>query len=152
MPDVAQATAPAAPSATASPSPAPRTREQQLIDLINGERAKAGCRGLRIDHRIHAAAQLHSEDMAAHDYYDHADRQGRHAGDRITAAGYAWRLWGENLDRDRTAPTAVLRDWLDGAIHQENILDCRFTVVGVGVAPASGSLLWTLDLAEPSGR
>ncbi|MFB7663638.1 sigma-70 family RNA polymerase sigma factor [Kitasatospora sp. NPDC056138] len=135
------------PSATPSASPSPRSLERQLVDLINAERAKNGCRPLRVDPRLHTAAQQHSQDMAANHYFDHTDRQGGQPDSRITAAGYRWSRWGENIDQNRKAPGDVLNDWLDGAIHQQNILDCRFTDAGVGTAPSTGGLLWTLDLA-----
>lgn len=145
---------PASSAASADPTPTPsvtrppRSLEQQLVDLINAERAKIGCRSLHIDPRLHTAAQQHSQDMAAHRYFDHLDQEGSRGDSRITAAGYQWSRWGENLDRKSRTPGSVLNDWLDGAIHQENMLDCRFTDAGVGTAPATDGLLWTLDLAS----
>jgi len=138
------------PSSTPTATAPARSLEQQLIDLINAERAKKGCRELHVDPDLHTAAQQHSREMATQHYFDHVDQQGHHADSRITAAGYKWSRWGENLDRNTKAPTDVLNDWLDGAIHQQNILDCQFTDAGVGVAPATGGPLWTLDLAAPS--
>ncbi|MFI9275424.1 sigma-70 family RNA polymerase sigma factor [Kitasatospora sp. NPDC052896] len=138
-----------APATRATGSAAPTGLEEQLVELINAQRAKAGCRPLRIDPRLHAAAQQHSADMAANGYFDHTDQQGGQPDSRISAAGYQWSAWGENLDRDTRSPGTVLSDWMDGAIHQRNLLDCRFTDAGVGTAAESAGLLWTLDLAAP---
>ncbi|MGW7002230.1 sigma-70 family RNA polymerase sigma factor [Streptomyces sp. NPDC054933] len=138
------------PSSTPPATPTPPSLEQQLIELINAERAKSGCRPLHVDPKLHTAAQQHSEDMAAHRYFDHVDLEGGHADSRITAAHYQWSTWGENLDRNTKTPGDVLNDWLDGAIHQQNILNCQFTDAGVGTAPGTVGLLWTLDLAAPS--
>ncbi len=159
-PPVETPTSPASPAASPPPSSAPTTTptatpappdlERQLVDLINAKRARNGCRPLHVDPKLHTAAQQHSQDMAAHHYFDHVDRQGGHADSRITAAGYQWSAWGENLDRNRTAPADVLNDWMDGAIHEQNMLDCRFTDAGVGTAPTTSGPLWTLDLAAPS--
>ncbi|MET9617889.1 sigma-70 family RNA polymerase sigma factor [Kitasatospora indigofera] len=134
----------ATPSPT--PSPTPRTAEQQMADRINATRAKRGCPALKIDPRLHSAAQRHSEDMAARNYYDHVDPDGGRADSRITASGYRWSLWGENIDRGRKSPDAVVDDWMDGAIHQDNMLDCRYTAMGLGTAPSPAGTLWTLDL------
>ncbi|MFC9326001.1 sigma-70 family RNA polymerase sigma factor [Kitasatospora sp. NPDC057015] len=137
--------APAAPT-SAAPSPTPRSVEQQVADRINATRAKRGCAALRIDPRLHSAAQKHSEDMAARNFYDHVDPDGGRADSRITAAGYRWSLWGENIDRGRKSPDAVVDDWMDGAIHQDNMLDCRYTAMGLGAAPGPAGTLWTLDV------
>ena len=146
-PATASADAPVAarPHRTAVPS----TLERQLVELINAQRARSGCTALRIDPRLHKAAQGHSDDMVARNYFDHADQQGGHADSRMTAAGYRWSMWGENLDRDTGSPATVLRDWMDGAIHQQNILNCQYTDAGVGTAANSAGLVWTLDLGRP---
>ncbi|GAA2281677.1 hypothetical protein GCM10010430_79580 [Kitasatospora cystarginea] len=139
----------ASPEAATTPSAPRKTLEQQLVDLINLQRTKNGCRPLRVNRRLHAAAQGHSDDMAAAGYFDHVDPRGEHADDRMTAAGYQWSAWAENLDRDTSSPNTVLKDWSDGAIHQQNMLDCQYTDAGVGTAPNTDGLLWTLDLGSP---
>ncbi|MEW1911568.1 sigma-70 family RNA polymerase sigma factor [Kitasatospora sp. NPDC085895] len=139
------------PSPSASPSPTPRSPERQLVDLINAERAKRGCRALRVDAKLHTAAQRHSEDMSARRYFDHDDPAGRGPESRIDAAGYRWRAWGENIDQRRKSPADVFDDWMDDDYHQQNMLDCRYLDAGVGTAPdPAGGLLWTLDVGTPA--
>ncbi|WP_280664626.1 MULTISPECIES: sigma-70 family RNA polymerase sigma factor [unclassified Kitasatospora] len=140
--------APAAATASPSRSAAPRSLEQQLIDLINLQRGKAGCGPLRVDPRLHAAAQGHSDEMAADGYFDHVDPRGGQAADRMTAAGYPWTMWGENLDKGTSSPAGVVKDWTDDAVHQENMLNCQYADAGVGTASSSGGMLWTLDLGR----
>ncbi|MFI2607488.1 sigma-70 family RNA polymerase sigma factor [Kitasatospora sp. NPDC018619] len=140
-------TATATRTATATPQPNP---ERQLVDLVNAERARAGCAPLRIDPRLHGSAQKHAESMAARGFFDHVNPEGVRAEDRITAAGYRWSQWGENLDRGPTTPAAVLARWMDGGIHQSNLLDCGFKDVGVGFATGpAGAPYWTQDLGAP---
>ncbi|WP_030230830.1 sigma-70 family RNA polymerase sigma factor [Streptomyces sp. NRRL S-350] len=132
---------------TAAPVPSP---ERQLVDLVNAERAKAGCGPLRIDPRLHTAAQKHTDDMAGRGFFDHVNPDGVRTDARITAAGYRWSQWGENIDRGPTTPAAVLARWMDGGIHQSNLLDCGFKDVGVGVATSpAGTWYWTQDLGAP---
>ncbi|MFG2910500.1 sigma-70 family RNA polymerase sigma factor [Kitasatospora sp. NPDC048286] len=149
------------PSPTATPTPTPtatRTAsatplpnpERQLVDLVNAERVKAGCAPLRIDPRLHGSAQKHADDMATRGFFDHVTPDGVRTEARITAAGYRWSQWGENLDRGPTTPAAVLARWMDGGIHQSNMLDCGFKDVGVGFAVNSaGTPYWTQDLGAP---
>lgn len=134
-------------TATTTPLPNP---ERQLVDLVNAERARAGCAPLRIDPRLHGSAQKHAEDMATRGFFDHVNPEGVRAEARITAAGYRWSQWGENLDRGPTTPAAVFARWMDGGIHQSNMLDCGFKDIGVGFATSStGTPYWTQDLGAP---
>ncbi|MFD0345713.1 sigma-70 family RNA polymerase sigma factor [Kitasatospora aburaviensis] len=135
------------PTAVRTPPPSP---ERQLVDLVNAERAKAGCGPLRIDPKLHTAAQKHADDMVARGFFDHVNPDGVHADARISAAGYKWSQ-GENLDRGPTAPSTVFSHWMDGGIHQSNMLDCGFKDVGVGVASGPAGLLWTQDLGSQLG-
>ncbi|WP_344341555.1 CAP domain-containing protein, partial [Kitasatospora putterlickiae] len=148
------AVTPTASPSSARPSATPvgaGNLERQLVDLVNTERARRGCAPLRIDPRLHAAAQRHSEDMVARSYFGHDAPGGGQADARLSAAGYRWSQWGENLDRGPSAPAVVFSRWMDGGIHQTNMLDCAFKDVGVGVATGPGGLYWTQDLGTPLG-
>ncbi|MEU3574262.1 sigma-70 family RNA polymerase sigma factor [Kitasatospora sp. NPDC036755] len=139
------------PTATRSSSATPQANpERQLVDLVNAERAKAGCAPLRIDPRLHGSAQKHADDMATRAFFDHVNPDGVRTEARITAAGYRWSQWGENLDRGPTTPAAVFARWMDGGIHQSNMLDCGFKDIGVGFATSpAGTPYWTQDLGAP---
>ncbi|MGP8300726.1 sigma-70 family RNA polymerase sigma factor [Streptomyces inhibens] len=139
---------PSAPPAT-TPSATPPDLEEQATALINRHRAQAGCGPLRIDRRLHTAAQRHSADMAARDYYEHDTPDGTGPDERITAAGYPWSSWGENLDRGPRTAEAAVNDWMGDAMHRGNLLDCKFTAVGIGVVHGTGGPWWTQDLAAP---
>ncbi|MFF3763574.1 sigma-70 family RNA polymerase sigma factor [Streptomyces sp. NPDC001922] len=123
--------------------------EQRLTSLVNAARADAGCAPLRIDPRLSAAARAHARDMATRGYYDHASPEGEHADARISAAGYAWSRWAENLNRGPSDPAWVVDSWTDGSIHEENMLDCRYRDTGVAAVPGPGGTLWVQELAEP---
>ncbi len=88
--------------------------------------------------------------MATRGFFDHVNPDGVRADARITAVGYRWSQWGENLDRGPTTPAAVFARWMDGGIHQSNMLDCGFKDIGVGLATNSaGTPYWTQDLGAP---
>ncbi|MFD9029588.1 CAP domain-containing protein [Streptomyces sp. NPDC059567] len=114
----------------------------QVVSLANAEREKAGCSPLRSDSRLRSAAQAHADDMAERDYYEHTSPEGRDAGDRITAAGYAWSSWAENIHRGPKSPTAAMEDWMNSDGHRRNILNCSFKDIGVGVKLTSNGPWW----------
>ncbi|USA04816.1 sigma-70 family RNA polymerase sigma factor [Streptomyces lydicamycinicus] len=138
-------------SATPTPTPSatPPDLEAQATALINQRRARAGCGPLRIDPRLHTAAQRHSADMAARQYYEHQSPDGTGPDDRITATGYRWSSWGENLDRGPRTAAGAVNDWMGDRMHRDNLLNCAYTEVGIGVVQGSGGPWWTQDLAAP---
>ncbi|WP_030319342.1 sigma-70 family RNA polymerase sigma factor [Streptomyces flavochromogenes] len=140
---------PPTPRRTPRPTPAP-TREERVTGLVNRLRAEAGCAPLRIDPRLTEAARGYARDMAARGYFGHASPEGEFADSRITAAGYAWGAWAENLDRGTADPASVVDDWTDGSMHEENMLDCRYRDTGVASAPGPGGTIWVQKLAAPA--
>ncbi|MFD5086801.1 CAP domain-containing protein [Kitasatospora sp. NPDC058406] len=150
-------TAPAKPSATsarptstAGPGGSNSQYAQQVADLVNTQRAQAGCGPLTVDSRLNTAAQVHSEDMANRSYFDHASPEGNHADQRIEATGYRWSSWGENIARGQKDPAAVMESWMNSPGHRANILNCSFKQIGVGVRTGSGGPWWTQVFASPS--
>ncbi|MDN3258866.1 sigma-70 family RNA polymerase sigma factor [Streptomyces sp. CSDS2] len=142
---------PSAP-APATPSPsrtAPRTRPApagtvaQVVALVNEERAAAGCGPVTEDPQLERAAQGHSDDMAARGFFDHTNPDGAGPGERVTAAGYRWSTYGENIARGQRTPRAVMDSWMHSPGHRANILNCSFKNIGVGVHNGSGGPWWT---------
>ncbi|MFB7513536.1 CAP domain-containing protein [Streptomyces sp. NPDC056144] len=115
---------------------------RDVVALANEERDKAGCGPLHTETHLRNAAQGHADDMARRDYYQHDSPEGRDAGDRITGAGYTWSRWGENIHRGPRTPADAMSDWMDSPSHRENILDCAFKDIGVGVTLTSNGPWW----------
>ncbi|MEW1699117.1 sigma-70 family RNA polymerase sigma factor [Streptomyces sp. NPDC091278] len=129
------------------PVPSP---EERLTALVNRLRTAAGCAPLRVDPRLAGAARAHARDMAGRGYYGHAGPEGEYADSRISAAGYDWSAWAENLDRGPADPASVVADWTDGSVHEENMLDCRYRDTGVARVPGPGGPVWVQKLAAPA--
>ncbi|WP_332871960.1 CAP domain-containing protein [Streptomyces triticisoli] len=104
------------------------------MELVNSERAKAGCSPLTVNAALNRAAQAHSEDMAAHRNMSHTGSDGSSPGDRITRAGYTWRTYGENVAYGYSTPEQVMAGWMSSSGHKANILNCAFKEIGVGLA------------------
>ncbi|WP_433324469.1 sigma-70 family RNA polymerase sigma factor [Spirillospora sp. CA-294931] len=134
-------------------SPAPSKSggglREQVVRLVNTERARRGCRPMRENARLTAAAQKHSEEMASRRTLDHASADGRNPGDRITAAGYRWRAWAENIAQGSRTSTAVMASWMKSPGHRDNIVNCGLSEIGVGISLRPGGPWWTQKLADP---
>ncbi|MFE1859252.1 sigma-70 family RNA polymerase sigma factor [Streptomyces anandii] len=135
------------PSASSAPpaQPTPAGTVAQVVALVNKERAKAGCGALTEDSQLDAAAQGHSDDMAARGFFDHTNPDGKDPGQRITAAGYRWSTYGENIAMGQQTPESVMNSWMNSPGHRANILNCSFKNIGVGVRKGSGGPWWTQD-------
>ncbi|GAT80161.1 hypothetical protein STXM2123_863 [Streptomyces sp. F-3] len=119
----------------------------RIVELVNSERAKAGCSPVKPNAALTEAARAHSEDMAAHRNMSHTGSDGSSPGDRLTRAGYDWRTYGENVAYGYSTPEQVMAGWMSSSGHRANILNCSFTEIGVGLAQPGH--YWTQDFGAP---
>ena len=136
------------PPTSAAPPPPPtvsaaRSAAEQVVDLANAERAAATprCGPLTVDDRLAAAAQGHSDDMAANDYFSHTSLDGATFTDRADAAGFTGFAGAENIAAGQRTPQDVMAAWMQSDGHRANILNCDYTVIGVGLS--EGGWYWT---------
>ena len=103
--------------------------------------------------KLTAAAEGHSQDMAAKDYFSHTSADGRTLADRVDATGYAWSRLGENIAAGYPGVNAVMDGWIASPGHCANLMNAGFAEVGVvcvpGVAGDTFSTYWTMDLGRP---
>ncbi|MFO1218402.1 MAG: CAP domain-containing protein [Burkholderiaceae bacterium] len=96
------------------------------------------------------ASALHSQDMATANYFTHNSQDGRTPGDRITAAGYAWQTYGENIAAGYDTVQAAVDAWIASPGHCANLMNAAFRDIGVACVPRVGSstyrTYWTMDL------
>ena len=108
-----------------------------VLCLVNGERRRHGLAALVEDPSLRAAAESHSSDMALRNYFEHDTPEGVKPWMRITGAGYQALLVGENLawgEDAKSAPAAVMRLWMTSDGHRANVLEPRYTQIGIGLA------------------
>jgi uncharacterized protein YkwD len=115
-----------------SPAGLERTA-REVIELTNAERVRAGLPPLGADLPLTTAAQAHSADMVARDFYAHTSPDGSRPWDRAAAAGCARRTIGENIACGQRSPAEVVRGWMNSPGHRANILGRDFTHIGIGL-------------------
>lgn len=136
-------------STKATATPGLSAELQKVVTIVNQERAKAGCKALTVNAKLNLAAQRHSQDQADHQKMDHTGSDGSQPWDRVKAAGYSYRMVGENVAWNYQTPAAVMEGWMNSEGHRKNILNCSYTQIGVGVARSNGPY-WTQVFATPS--
>jgi uncharacterized protein YkwD len=130
------------------------SEEQEVVRLVNLERAIANLHPLAWDNSLGAAAWDHSTDMAQQNYFSHTSLDGRQFNQRIAAAGYAYSTGGENIACGYSTPQAVMNGWMNSSGHRANILNASFCDIGVGYAYEAASSYghyWTQDFGRRSG-
>ena len=150
----------ASPYTSVSQAQAPQV-SARVLALVNEARARGARCGsraykpagpLRQSDTLAKAAAGHATDMANNDYLEHRDKAGRSPADRVHALGYRERAVGENIARGPGSPEEVVQGWMNSPGHCENIMESRFTEMGVSYAPARSSrheLYWVQLLAVP---
>jgi uncharacterized protein YkwD len=117
--------------------------EDEVVDLVNKQRAKAGCEPLFVDPRLEQAAEEHSKDMAERKYFGHTTPEGLTFRDRIQSAGFGNPQTAENIARGQRDASQVMDSWMASPGHRENILNCDLSRVGVGLD--EDGMYWTQD-------
>jgi uncharacterized protein YkwD len=136
--------------------------EQQIITLVNQQRAANGLPALSVNQQLNAAAQLHTRDMVAisnifgpsvgmqHELFGTTRPE---VLDRLDAVGYDnWTTsfaYGENIAEGYTSAADVMNGWMNSPGHRANILSSSFTEIGVSVvAAADGTLFFTQEFGH----
>ncbi|MFD1047310.1 CAP domain-containing protein, partial [Kibdelosporangium lantanae] len=113
----------------------------EVVELVNQFRDSVGCDPLKVDSRLTTAAQKHSTDMAQNNFFNHTSAAGTFD-QRIRAEGYPAPA-AENIAKGQTSAQQVMQSWMQSDGHRRNILNCRYSTIGVGVDKQGW--LWTQD-------
>jgi uncharacterized protein YkwD len=135
---------------------------RHILDLVNEARAAGRrCGGkyfapagpLTLNPRLTRAALAHSQEMAKYGEFSHRGHDGSTPVLRVARTGYGgYRVIGENIAAGAMTPVEVTRGWLASPAHCENIMDGRFTQIGIAYAANLDSavgMYWTQDFAAP---
>jgi uncharacterized protein YkwD len=106
--------------------------ETQMFDLVNEERKKRGVAELTWRSEVVPIARNHAQDMWERKYFGHVSPEGQDVGGRLDEAGVSYTFAGENLALAPTVTTAH-NGLMNSEGHRENILEERFTHMGIGV-------------------
>lgn len=129
---------------------------QEMLELVNQERAKVGVAPLRLDERLNASAQEKADDMQNRGYYDHKSPDSiegyslvfKHMQNRCRYAS-------ENLAKVSTADGKIgnsrftIDNWMRSTKgHREAILDAKYSLVGFGISKQGYDLIVVQHFCE----
>ena len=134
---------------------------QRVLELVNqaratprkcGDRAFKAAPPVRWNDTLALVARRHSEDMARHNYFAHAGRDGSTPPRRVERAGYRYRITGENLAAGSTTPEEAVAGWIKSPRHCANLMNPAFTEMGAAYAFDARSemgVYWTQAFGTP---
>ena len=103
-----------------------------IINFTNQERTKAGLAPLVKNDLLAHSSKSKTNDMFALEYFEHVSPSGKTLGALSKEAGYDYILIGENLAMgDFANSKAVVTAWMNSPGHRANILNGKFTDIGV---------------------
>jgi len=114
---------------------------QQVLTLVNRERAANGLSALKLDDTLSRYAAVKSQDMHDNGYFSHTSPTYGSPFDMMKSFGITYNYAGENIAMGYSSPDAVVTAWMNSAGHRANILSANFTAMGLGYVADGG--YWT---------
>jgi len=126
--------------------------KSEIIQLVNQARRTAGLEPVSYNAVLEAQATQYACEMVQFDFFDHVSPvDGSTLGQRATEFGYDYLVVGENLAAGQATPQQAFTDWMNSPSHRRNILDPRFTELGVGVRTGGTyGVYWVQEFGQPA--
>jgi len=120
------------PSITDDNVPAPSDDFRiQVLELTNQFRAQNGLSPLKWNQNLADVGQIHTDDMAARNYFSHNTPEGLTPFDRMKNYGIRYRSAAENIAYGQRSPQEVVNAWINSSGHRANMLG-NYEYLGVG--------------------
>jgi uncharacterized YkwD family protein len=119
---------------TSAPNSAPQAKSsfvQQVVTLVNKNRANAGLKPLKVSTKLAAMAKAKAIDMFSNDYFDHNSPKYGSPFDMMKSYGISYGYAGENIAKGQRTPQEVMTAWMNSQGHRENIMNAHYTTIGV---------------------
>ncbi|KRE49603.1 CAP domain-containing protein [Paenibacillus sp. Soil522] len=120
---------------TQNPTEQPSTSlqfDQQVLQIVNSERAKAGLSPLSMDSNLSNMALVKAQDLINNNYFDHTSPTYGSPFDMMKKFQITYNAAGENIAKGQPTPEQVMNDWMNSEGHKANILSSSFTHIGIG--------------------
>ena len=107
-----------------------KINEMRAAGCTCGDTEMPGVDALSINEALNDAAQVHAQDMAAKNYFDHMSPEGVSPHGRVTAAGYTGYHLFENIGKGDSADD-IIKAWQSSESHCKAIMDERNQEIGL---------------------
>lgn len=112
------------------PDPEELSYAEQVVRLVNKERAKAGLPALEMQADLTAAANVRAREIKQS--FSHTRPDGSSFSSVLKEHGVSYRGSGENIAYGQKTPEQVMEGWMNSDGHRANILNKNYKNIGVG--------------------
>lgn len=112
------------------PDESAKSYVEQVVELVNIERAKVNLPALTMSEDLNHAAQIRAVETTQS--FSHTRPDGSSFSSVLTENGIPYRRAGENIAWGQKTPEAVVSAWMNSEGHRANILNKNFSTIGVG--------------------
>ena len=106
--------------------------EREVVNLVNEIRLKNGLTPMTSHWELSRIARYKSRDMSENGYFSHTSPVYGSPFDMIKSFGLSYKTAGENIAKGQKNPKNVVAAWMNSTGHRANILNSKFTTIGVG--------------------
>lgn len=125
------------------------TQAQEVLNLVNQERAKQGLKALTLDSELTSVATLKAKDMRDENYFSHDSPTYGSPFEMMQQFGVDYRSAGENIAAGQKSAEQVMNDWMNSSGHRANILNSSYGKLGVGyVEGGSYGTYWVQEFTN----
>lgn len=115
---------------------------EQVVKLVNKEREKRNLAPLSIDKSVQTAAQVRAQEREQS--FSHTRPDGSGFATALKEQKVSYRTAGENIAWGQRSPEEVVNAWMNSDGHRANILNSKYTSIGVGYYQnAKGVKYWS---------
>jgi len=121
-------------------------KSSDVLDLVNQEREAAGLKDLKLNEDLNRVAQLRAQEIV--EKWSHTRPNGEEWKTAFKDAGVTASYRGENLAMGQSSAEAIVDGWMSSDGHRDNILNKKFTKMGVATVVIDGVTYWVQVFAN----
>lgn len=120
-----------------------KSEKKDIIKMVNKVRIEKNLPVLKENKKLNILADKKAKIMAKENNLSHTAGGYNSFSDLVKEANIEYLAVGENIARNWKTPDNVMKAWLNSSGHRANILNKKFTQIGVGKAINSkGDIYW----------
>jgi hypothetical protein len=121
-------------------------KSSDVLDLVNSERKAAGLKSVKLNDDLNRVAELRAAEIV--ERWSHTRPNGEEWKTAFAEEGVSASYRGENLAKGQYSAEKVVDDWMDSEGHRSNILNKKFTKMGVASVVIDGVTYWVQVFAN----
>ena len=121
-------------------APASVSEEEKVLEIINKERAAVGAGALKLDETLCKAAAIRAQEVVQK--FSHERPDGTRYVELLESLGIKNIASAENIAEGYLSAEEVMKGWMNSSGHRKNILNTKYTHVGIALYVSGGRCYW----------